>query len=255
MFWPPTILKEILTPGLVKAELLQKLDESMAENCTQKICNADQSNTSSSGGIQTYYRVFALLVLLEQPELIADCIAGNPGYAVSDKDLPLQIVIRPNTGNILLRKAGDPMSLFPKWKNSEKDCFSIYQVSVSPHFFSMNRRNEAKHFELAAGTVLPWIEDDEPPADNVGGQGAHGVVKPVRIHPGCHDFGGVLNKVGPPPPFSCFKAVGSVSRIKIPEQSLLTEDICPSARFTCRIRNTSPSKSSQEKTRSDAKTS
>ncbi|KAG6368270.1 hypothetical protein INS49_002473 [Diaporthe citri] len=169
-FWPPGVLKRIITRQAVTNEILKafpnysrKEGESIAERVWE-----DRSGKC--------VKIFTILVLLDEVQVLVEHILGCP-QGVRDHDLPLT----------LRNKHGSP---------SRKLCRADSETRrLAVPVFRFDRRNNAIiHLDLDEGDILPWCEEAVVPPVNAM-DGGYGTVTRVKIHPRCHEFHDTLRAI------------------------------------------------------------
>ncbi|OHE91939.1 protein kinase [Colletotrichum orchidophilum] len=179
---PVTDLLRIFTRDSVLQALKEALaDEAPLEYTLQayagKICPDPEDNRSVGSR-----SVFAILTHLGKVEEIRQFIDRD----LTDDDLPF--TKRPGAKDLIGR-------LYPKsltdgelvcwdfgsqWHRSDWTAFNTYQKKMrSPFFLLEDSRNRIPHYDLEAGTVLPFIKDYGPKETT-----RYSQVRRVKIHPG-----------------------------------------------------------------------
>src|SRR5262249_9018686 len=126
--------------------------------------SSEQKETEHSSSKKRYLKVFAILILQEKGSYISKFI----DFKVGDDDLPL-VKFKDKKGRerglALSRDDTKPLMCFNGWHPCDCDNFFRNQWLVTVPFFGLGRDNTIKHHELAADTVLPWVEFGESKTD------------------------------------------------------------------------------------------
>jgi len=203
-FFSAKDISKILSRENIEREL-ERLQLSKEISVDVILSNKPEMEPSQPQKGQTYLRVFALLLLLEREDEITQFVKDG----VCDGILP--VVPRQATQHtqhdLCLRSAPNkPLGCFKKWKIHEREYFNNWQYRVSVPFFAPQHgpgSNEmtAPHYTFDNRIVLPWCARDtkapssphsKPSSERNGG---YGTVHRVRMHPRCHGFQEILEKV------------------------------------------------------------
>ncbi|KAF1850799.1 kinase-like protein [Cucurbitaria berberidis CBS 394.84] len=174
IFWPPPILKNIMTKDHVSQELARlKSDKKLAGDPFELVHKI----------IAGYLKVFATLTLAGKGKYIEKFIQDG----VTDGCLPLQVrggaISRTDAPNKVL-------ACFEELKSRDKDCFLQYQHQVNPVILGFNGDHRTtQHKDLRAGAILPFTEV-KPMRD-----GGFSTVIQVTVHPDCHGFNDFLKPI------------------------------------------------------------
>ncbi|RDW56476.1 hypothetical protein BP5796_13117 [Coleophoma crateriformis] len=169
---------EELSRQLEKGERLGEIEALAAE-----ICRDTQTMRNGKPAIQSFRKVFAVLLLVGK----AASIRGFIDEDVGDLDLPLIKITHRNRRAILCRSDKRPLLCTETWGSFDTAEFVEKQWRLLAPYFNQDTPNKAKHFRFEPNHVLPFLHQDS----NEVKEGAYGRVYMVRIHPQHHNFGQV----------------------------------------------------------------
>lgn len=180
-FFPNSTFTTLINGEVVGQELrrwreFRQLGSSNLQRLTQRIC-----------GNRSFKKMFALLVLVNKLLHIEAFITDD----VTDDDLPLCKVYRPNSYLFGLGRKGKPhdaLSCFGSWGHSSIRSFEEWQWTVLAPIFQKGQRRDVKHVVLSHKHPLPFTKDSRLDSDNAISQGGHSTVFKVEIHPDHHNF-------------------------------------------------------------------
>ncbi|KAL0472492.1 hypothetical protein QR685DRAFT_571074 [Neurospora intermedia] len=185
-FFPATALSTIITFRTVKEELqrqpsldnydLDKISQFARMICTETPCKT--SNDNGKGKVQSFRKVFAILVMMDKVPAIVKFLETN----VNDSDLPLKAKYRRHGGIYDLRRRKTPevkLKCFPeRW-----GCLLLSQ------FEEMHTKHRVLHYRLPEKAILPFLGDDEEgPSEEYDLAGGGSRVFRVKIHADHHTF-------------------------------------------------------------------
>lgn len=146
----------------------------------RQVAHTEKASSEKTASPACYYqRIFAILVLIEQPRKIRRFLKDK----VCDADLPLTL----HHGKMYRRKDKEnkrPLGCFEGWKSLLTKKFDDTQWQVKAPFLSTssNREKPVHHFIVPRKGILPLTFKERI------GRGAHGEVFKVRIHAGHQGF-------------------------------------------------------------------
>jgi hypothetical protein len=187
-FLPLDKLNELVVEDSVAEalrECMPELSVDSARRLAQAICPGSVRDPLQP----SFCRMFAILVLIEQPQEILIFVNNN----ITDHDLPLVKTRNENTGRSELRRKPQPqksLECINKWSSFLVDLFEEYQWTLLSPFFSRSNKGAVRFYPLDDQTILPFIEDSSRGAnlEDDDFQGGHGSVSRVKIHPSHFDF-------------------------------------------------------------------
>lgn len=189
-FIPLSNLLELVDESSVAEALrgcMPNLSDDKVRGHAQTICS---KATVQSVPTPSFRRIFAILVMIQQPREILTFINNN----IADHDLPL---VKGRSGtklsHDLRRKAQPQTTLFclQHWSSFLVNSFDEYQWTMLSPFFSRGNKGTVRFYPLDDRTILPFIEDssrDSSIGDDEDFQGGHGSVFRVKIHHSHHGF-------------------------------------------------------------------
>lgn len=185
-FLPNDALKDIVTAENIKNYIATSEDPTLRNRCSEIIKFVCGNPDRDASGI------FAVLILIEHPELIVDFMEEN----INDSDLPLwrrENETKYITGYYLDKKLGNdfvPIRLFDKWGSVHRFAFFKHQWWVKlPVFEEHNSNSLDSHpiIRLHNSTILPWTEHKPIYHKN-------SEVVRVSIHDAHHNFQSEVSK-------------------------------------------------------------
>jgi hypothetical protein len=125
-------------------------------------------------------RIFAILVLIERPDLILTVVEER----LDDSDLPLSLKRKdrklPMKAMYSKTTRYRELEHFSAWSQFLLECFDHYRWSLlAPKFSWSDDEDEIPSMRLADRAILPFTSIDKPST-----LGGHGSVVRVAIHPG-----------------------------------------------------------------------
>lgn len=156
-FVPNDSLDSIMTPGNIEEYISTSEHLKLRNRCSDIIkfvCGNPDFKAS---------RVFAVLLLIEHPQLIVDFMEER----ISDRDLPLRLRDKEKSHFTLYcldKKVGEsliPIKRFDEWESVQRYAFYNHQWWVKLPFFekSTSKSLDAHPaIQLHNSSILPWIE-------------------------------------------------------------------------------------------------
>ena len=187
-FIPLGYLLQLVNEGSVADALracMPNLSDDQAWGHAQTICCKVQSVTTPS-----FRRIFAILVMIQQPREILTFINNN----ITDHDLPLVKGRSGAKGSYDLRRKVQPhttLRCLQHWSSFLVNSFDEYQWTLLSPFFSRGNKGTVRFYPLDDRTILPFVEDssrDSSFGNDEDFQGGHGSVFRVKIHRSHHAF-------------------------------------------------------------------
>ncbi|KAI0593981.1 kinase-like domain-containing protein [Biscogniauxia sp. FL1348] len=175
-FLPDDKISEVITAEHVENYLLNCGDERLraaSARVTEYVCGSEQTRSC---------RIFALLLIIEEPHLILDVMAAR----ISDYHLPLLSVNDGTKENRLVQKVDTAKSVikqFDKWGFVRRFAFLNNQWRVMLPVFTKGRQVLRDHpvHQLEREAILPWIDYERIYNGN-------SEVVRVKIHHAHHKF-------------------------------------------------------------------
>ncbi|KAK2699662.1 hypothetical protein QWA68_000917 [Fusarium oxysporum] len=193
-FWPYPTLKRLMTRETIIRQLhTVKIGLEDAEAYSSLILGTDRTS---------FFRVFAILVIVERPGDIQAFIDAD----LHDERFPLvQGSEYHLTVQICMARLG--------WSHMQKDYFNINQLRSSPRFFALGEDYEAQHYDIPKGQMLPWVlcRDSYGVHEETLSGGCGEVVK-YRIDSESHGFSPLLEKLGFYNSFVAVKSLKNTNR-------------------------------------------
>lgn len=187
-FWPPGILKTIVTKQSITNEILRVFPN---YNRGQAELIAERVRQHESGKC---VQVFTILVLLNQVRFLVEHILGCK-QGVRDHDLPLTLTRQGSGKRKLCRADSETACCFSGWRNVDLESFHRFQRRLAVPIFRLERHHKTLiHLDLDANDILPWCDEAEVPPISAMSGGAGTVIR-VRIDPRCHEFHDILRAV------------------------------------------------------------
>jgi hypothetical protein len=188
-FWPPGILKTIVTKQAITNEILRVSPDHI--NRGQAEILAERVRQHESGKC---VQIFTILVLLDQVKLLVDHILSCR-RGVRDHDLPLMLTGQGTYKKRLCRADSETVCCFSGWKNAGLESFDRFQRRLAVPVFRLERQKKTLiHLDLDTQEILPWCDEAEVPPISAMSGGAGTVIR-VRIDPRCHEFHDILRAV------------------------------------------------------------
>lgn len=195
-FWPYPTLKRLMTRETIIRQLhTVKIGLEDAEAYSSLILGTEKTS---------FFRVFAILVIVERPGDIQAFIDAD----LHDERFPLvQGSEYHLTVQICMARLG--------WSHMQKDYFNINQLRSSPRFFALGEDYEAQHYDIPKGQMLPWVlcRDSYGLHEETLSGGCGEVVK-YRIDSESHGFSPLLEKLGLYNSFVAVKSLKNTNRKK-----------------------------------------
>ncbi|KAI0550435.1 kinase-like domain-containing protein [Xylaria curta] len=188
-FMPNDQLNQILNYDVVRNEITTLFNDEPPEQIEElvgRICG--QEGDSGSGVCR---KIFAVLVVIDQARSIEKFTVQD----ISDADLPLEPTEKEKFETTALRKRQEstPMLIeIEGWTNTNYRNFLVYQWRFDAPVFTKDTTCQDHIPTLADQTILPWIPDDKLKDKHF--QTGHSEVRPIKIHPGHHDFNSVYSQ-------------------------------------------------------------
>lgn len=210
-FFALDILAVLLPERIVAKKLSKHLGKIYLKDAIDRLAHQICSETRQGREdimkprLETYRKVFAILVLIGKAESVVKFIQAR----VCDADLPL-VRRRSSTGDWSMRRHRDvinELGCFKSgWCELELRNFDHWQwTTLSPFFALSKERKEVNHYRLQDEIILPFMDEatvgDESKPAAIELLGGGGRVFKVRIHPEHHSFHGILQVTLPPSPY------------------------------------------------------
>jgi hypothetical protein len=180
-FWPPKLLKDVLTVQRIKTEL---------DECSRAFADLYQEDTNTHLAERIrgkYIVIFALLCLLSKGYCIKQFIDED----INDSHLPFWMD-RDDSRKLYCAKANHAIRLFKKshmknvrWQTHEREYFVSHQDNFRPVVFGWDHTGKAQHMDFDTEVLLPFVQSRNSFATQ---QGGSSTVEQVEVHPYCHTF-------------------------------------------------------------------
>ncbi|KAK1826464.1 putative Serine/threonine-protein kinase, partial [Podospora conica] len=192
---PEQTVAKKLTKHLGKIYVADAIDQLARQICSE---TRHRAGGAKKVKVETYRKVFAILVLIGKPESVVKFLQAR----VSDADLPLVRLRSPATGDWSMRRHRDltkELGCFKTdWCELELRNFDHWQWTTLSPFFALSKGKEVNHYRLQDEITLPFVDEhigynehpNKPATKELLGGG--GRVFKVRIHPEHHSFHGIL---------------------------------------------------------------
>ncbi|KAK1479999.1 protein kinase [Colletotrichum cuscutae] len=187
-YLPLDALRQLVTPSVVRRLLGHAFVHSEPGLLDDWVFEISGKETTLTPGRQPRRRkLFAILILMEQVQLIRDFIEND----LDDRILPLQIKREAFQEPViqLQTETGIILDCLAHWHTRHLSSFVQWQETICTPFFKMPGR-EVHYYELNSKTILPF---ETYKLVRVGGYGS---VRKVSIHPAHHNCGTAPNERG-----------------------------------------------------------
>ncbi|KAJ4377522.1 hypothetical protein N0V83_000347 [Neocucurbitaria cava] len=181
VFLPLKVLENVLTEEEIEGQLIYFREEDL-DGATQP------DSREYITLIRTkHLKIFAILLMLNKGKDIRKFIE----VGVNDEHLPLIGSQKRGETNLTSSKAmGRPLEFIRFWKAHEVDSFLQYQRRINVPYLDFDATTgSVRHVDFAPQTILPFLECGEFQ------HGSYSSISKVRIHPDCHGFKGILEKI------------------------------------------------------------